>query len=527
MSQQGARAAETGYGGGITLCAQTLDANGSVGDASRVPAGTRREATARGPSAALALATLSALALSQLAWAQTAEWSRFRGPNGGGAIEAGALPVEVGADRNLLWRTELPAGDSSPVLGGDRIFLTASEGEALYTIALDRATGSELWRREAPRPRVETLDNRNGPASPSAVTDGERVWVFFGDFGLLCYSKDGDELWRHPLGPFDNIYGMGASPILAAGNVVLVIDQQQDSHVLAVDAGSGERAWRTERPAARSGHSTPVLHHPEGGELQIVVPGSFFLTSYSARTGERLWWVSGLSFEMKSTPAVEDGVLFINGYAMPLNEEGRHVRLDPFADVLAEHDANGDGMLSEQEAPEGLVRNVFSYFDLASDGLLDQGDWTYFQSALDTRSNILAVELPEAGRRGDLTGSHVRWTYQHKIPQLPSPIVDDGVLLMVDDGGITTTLRAATGELIEQGRLDGAVDSYYASPIVADDKFYLLSRSGKFVVLPTDGSLKPLAVSDLDDLATATPAVDGTTMYLRTRSALWAFQATP
>ncbi len=132
---------------------------------------------------------------------------------------------------------------------------------------LDRETGSELWRREAPRPRIEPLDNRNGPASPSPVTDGDRVWIFFADFDLLCYTVDGEELWRHPLGPFDNLYGMGASPILAAGNVVLVVDQQQGSHVLAVDSESGELAWRTERPAARSGHSTPVLHRPEGGEL--------------------------------------------------------------------------------------------------------------------------------------------------------------------------------------------------------------------------------------------------------------------
>ena len=165
---------------------------------------------------------------------------------------------------------------------------------------------------------------------------------------LLCYAVDGEELWRHPLGPFDNLYGMGASPILAAGNVVLVVDQQQGSHVLAVDSESGELAWRTERPAARSGHSTPALHRPEGGELQIVVPGSFFLTSYSAGTGERLWWVSGLSFEMKSTPAIGDGVLFINGYAMPLNEEGRHVRLEPFREVVATHDGDGDGKISEE-----------------------------------------------------------------------------------------------------------------------------------------------------------------------------------
>jgi outer membrane protein assembly factor BamB len=129
---------------------------------------------------------------------------------------------------------------------------------------------------KAPRARTEPLDHRNGgSASPSPVADGERVWVFFGDYGLLGYSKDGEEMWRHPLGPFNNLYGMGASPILAAGKVVLAVDQQQNSFLLALDRDTGEVAWRTDRPQARSGHSTPILHHPEGGELQIVVPGSF------------------------------------------------------------------------------------------------------------------------------------------------------------------------------------------------------------------------------------------------------------
>lgn len=456
--------------------------------------------------------------------ADASDWARFRGPNGNGSVEAHALPVQVGLETNVVWRTEIPAGDSSPILTSDRIFLTAWEGDDLFTLALDRDSGRELWRRRAPRPRTEPLDNRNGPASPSPVTDGERVWVFFGDFGLLAYSKDGEELWRHPLGPFNNLYGMGASPILAGGNLILAVDQQQGSFLLAIDPDTGDTVWRTERPEARSGHSTPILHQPQGGELQIVLPGSFFLTGYSAETGSRLWWVGGLSFEMKSTPAVEDGVLFINGYAMPMNDEGQNIKLPPFAEILEEHDLNADGLISSTEAPEGLARDGFDFFDLNRDGHFDAGDWAYLQAALDTRNGILAIALPAADEGGDLTASHVRWTYHRKIPQLPSPVVKDGVLLMVDDRGATTTLRAATGEVIEQGRLEGAVDSFYSSPVVADGKFYLLSRSGTLVVLPTDGSLVPLAVSDLDDLATATPAIAGDTLYVRTGRALWAFR---
>jgi outer membrane protein assembly factor BamB len=452
-----------------------------------------------------------------------ATWSRFRGPNGSGVSRDGNPPVELGSG-NLLWRTELPAGDSSPVIFGDRIYLTAADGDDLVTLALDLQSGRELWRRAAPRPRREKIDNRNGPAGPSVATDGERVFTFFGDYGLLAYDRDGKELWRKPLGPFNNLYGVGASPILAGDRLILVVDQHDGSFLLAVDPATGEQAWLRPRPEAKTGHSTPVLHQPAGGELQIVLPGSFFLTGYSARTGEKLWWTSGLSFEMKSTPAIEDGVLFINGYGSPFNEEGRFVTVSSFAEIIEQHDADRDGRIEPEEAPEGVVREWLGFMDLDADGGLDAGEWTYLQDALASRNGLLAVKLPAAGERGDLTTRNVRWTYHRKIPQLPSPVAWSGVVLMVDDSGITTTLRAETGEVISQGRLEGVVDSFYASPVAAAGRFYLLSRSGKLAVLPADGSLEMLALSDLDDLANATPAIAGDVIYVRTRSALQAFR---
>src|SRR4029077_18501945 len=151
-----------------------------------------------------------------------ADWSQFRGPNGSGVGDAVRLPAQFGPDKNVVWKTPVPFGHSSPVIGGELIFITGAEGGAradagrekvvdqggkLYTLAIERGTGKILWRREVPRPRLERYQPTNSPASPTPVTDGENVYVFFGDFGLLAYTKDGAERWRLPLGPFNNVNG--------------------------------------------------------------------------------------------------------------------------------------------------------------------------------------------------------------------------------------------------------------------------------------------------------------------------------
>src|SRR4051794_21931437 len=153
------------------------------------------------------------------------DWSRFRGPNGSGVANTSGLPVEFGPAKNVLWKAAVPAGHSSPVLTRPRVFLTAYDAEKLIVLALDRATGREVWRRDVPRARKGRLDGPNGPASPSPVTDGDRVYAFFQDFGLIAFRADGTEQWRLPLGPFNQFYGFGASPILVDGLVILTVDQ--------------------------------------------------------------------------------------------------------------------------------------------------------------------------------------------------------------------------------------------------------------------------------------------------------------
>src|SRR6185295_13802459 len=330
--------------------------------------------------------------------------------------------------RNVIWKTDLPQGYSSPIVHGDRIYLTGFRDGKLLSLAIERATGKVLWEREAPRDRREKLDSRNHPASPSAATDGERVFFFFPDYGLLAYDVSGKELWRHPLGPFNNVYGMGASPIVLDDVVVLNCDQSIGSFIAAFDKKTGRERWRTPRVEARSGHSTPVVYTPPGGRPQIVVPGSFLLSAYDPRDGKRLWWVGGLSFELKSTPVISGDTLYINGFGSPENQPGAKIAIAPTSEVFAASDANKDGKLSMEELPTAHIKN-----------------------ALESENGMLAIKL---GGSGDMTATAVRWRYQRGIPQLPSPLLYKQALYMVNDaGGLVTTLNPESGTLIQQGRL--------------------------------------------------------------------------
>jgi len=448
------------------------------------------------------------------------DWPGFRGPNGSGLGKTTGLPLEFGKEKNVVWKKALPTGHSSPVLTDKYIFLTACEEEKLLTLCLDRNTGRILWQKEAPRPRQQKVDFRNNPASPSPVTDGRRVFVYFADFGLLAYDFRGKELWQLPLGPFENTYGMGASPILADNKVILVCDQTKDSYILAADAGSGAVVWKKARPEAKSGHSTPIVYTPKEGETQVLVPGSFLLTAYSAGTGEKIWWTGGLSFEMKSTPVIHDGILYINGYASPLNQPENQVQLPSFTQALAKFDADGNKLLSKEELPQEPIYQWFGFVDVDQDGHLDADDWDFFNAAAASLNGMLAIRL---GGKGDVTKTHTVWHYRRSVPQLPSPLVYRNVLYMLNDGGYVTTFNPANGEVIQKGRIKGSGAKFFASPVAADDKVFLTSLKGKVTVLKPGGSLEVAALNDLKEDCYATPALVDGRIYLRTVSTLYCF----
>jgi outer membrane protein assembly factor BamB len=471
--------------------------------------------------AALVLLAVVLAQLSTVAQTPKApDWTRFRGPNGSGVSSAKNVPLEFGPNNHLIWRLELPTGYSSPILFGDRIYVTGVRDKALVTFAIDRTRGTIIWERTAPASATPPVDKRNNPASPSVAVDANGVYVFFPDYGLVAYDAAGKDLWKIPLGPFNNIYGMGASPVVINGLVILSCDQSTGSYVLAVDARTGAQRWKTARPEAKSGHATPILWRAADGRDEILIPGSFQLTAYDVATGAKRWWVRGLCFEIKSTPVISGDTLFINGYGSGENEPGKKIIVPPADEVWPTADADKNGVLSRAEFPKYSAPFWFDATDLDVNGSLSKDEWEYYRAALESENGMLAIRL---GGKGDMTATALRWKYQRSIPQLPSPLVYQNVLYMVNDGGIVTTLNPETGALIKQGRLTGALGAYFASPIAADGHVFFVSEPGVVAVLPPSGDLTPIVVNDLKEDTFATPAVADGRIYVRTTRALWAF----
>jgi len=440
----------------------------------------------------------------------------------------------------VIWKTALPPGHSSPILTRDRIFITAHEeiGTAkvtqpgkeknyhLLVICIDRQNGKELWRREVPRSRSGRLQNVNGPASPSPVTDGKNVYAFFQEFGMVSYDAAGKERWRLPLGPFNMFYGFGASPILVDDKVILPVDQDNPgSYLIAVDKSTGKVRWKVDRPVVISGYSTPIVYQPKQGPKQIIVPESFQLSAYSVEDGKRVWWVRGLACEMKSIASHDDEYLYINGWGFPQNQPGKQVKTVSFEEGLARYDKNNDHLIAKSEISgteimDKMLSEAFEAFDLDRDQKLNDKDWEVFRAMMASENGLLAIKL---GGQGDQTATAIRWRYQKPVPQVPSTLLYKGVLYMINDSGILISFDPATGNVIKQGRLQGAIDKYFASPVAADDKVFLIGEGGAVSVLKAAGDWQILAVNELDDECFATPAIADGRIYIRTRSALYAF----
>jgi outer membrane protein assembly factor BamB len=448
-----------------------------------------------------------------------ADWPQFRGPNGSGLCPScGQPPIEFGPQKNVLWKTEMPEGKSSPVLAGDLIFLTGSEGDDLITLCLSRTTGKVQWRRSVRAPKREAQHALNHRAAPTAVTAGKSVFVFFADFGLVAYDFEGKQQWQLPLGPFNSQHGIVASPVYADGRVILVFDQDTDAYMIAVDADSGKIAWKTPRNVI-NGYSTPIIYRPSGGRVQVIAPGSYQLTAYAIADGEPLWFVRGLTCQPKSAPTIAGDIVYFSGWT-PGNDVGEQVELPPFAEVIVAADANHDGKLAQPELPQPWQpTGTWRAIDLDRDGFMNEREWTFFRTRRASRNGLLAVKL---GGSGDVTDTHVLWRYEKSLPDVPTPLVYNNVVFLFRSGGIVTSLDAQTGKVLKQARLTGAIEDYYASPIGVDGKIYIASEHGKVAVLRATGDWEILAINEFDSDIYATPALDAGQMYIRTRNALYA-----
>ena len=463
-----------------------------------------------------------------------AQWPQFRGPNGSGVGSAHDLPVRFGPTENVVWQADLPHGHSSPVIANGRIFVTAVEGESLvkisrdkaadsgsgrlWTICLDQVTGKVLWRSPVPRPRREQYQVTNSAASPSPVTDGRSVYVFFGDFGLVAFDWDGHERWRLPLGPFNNTNGHGTSPILEGGLVILLCDQDSGSYLIAVDKETGRQRWRVERPEITRGYATPAIFRPKTGAVEVIVPGAYLLVSYAVETGEKLWWVRGMSWHPKSAPVIAGDMIYVHSWETG-GEVETPTETPTFEETLEKYDANKDGRLSREELPERM-RNSFADLDLNQDSAVDRREWDFYRARRAARNSLLAIRH---GGRGDLTTTNVVWSMQKFLPNVPSPVLYENVLYIVKDGGILTSLDPATGKILKQARLAGAPGTYYSSPVAGDGKIYTISLEGKVSVIRADAEWEVLGTNDLGEEVLPSPAIAEDRIYVRTRDRLYCF----
>jgi outer membrane protein assembly factor BamB len=443
-------------------------------------------------------------------------WPQFRGPAGSGVSLDGNIPVHFGPSSNLVWKTALPSGHSSPCIWGERIFLTGFENSELQTLCLDRANGRILWRRAVPPGRIERSGRLSNPASSTPAADGQRVYVYFGAFGLVCYDSEGAEQWRKPLPTPLTQHGASSSPVLSGPLLLLVCDQDEGSHLLAVRKSDGTTAWRVERPEFRRGFSTPLVCRV-GGRDQALVAGTLRLVAYDLETGREEWSAGGLPNEMCSTPVWADNLIFVAGWT-----PGAGVpRLPSFQSLLEKNDRNGDGKLAREEAPDGPARAQFAYIDANKDGVLSREEWETMAEIFARSENALLAIRP--GGKGDVTATHVVWRQKRGLPYVPSPLVYQGRVSLIKNGGLVSCFKTTDGAALFQEERVGVLGDYYSSPVAAGNKVCLASQQGVLTILVAGDQLNVLARNNLGEEVLATPAIIGNTLYVRTAGHLFAF----
>jgi outer membrane protein assembly factor BamB len=240
-------------------------------------------------------------------------WPRWRGPGGQGLVDNGTYPDTWSDTQNVLWKAEVAGrGHSSPIIWQDRIFLTTSydKGKRRSILCLDRKNGRQIWEAFAPEGKVETVYPKNSHATATAATDGQRVYAYFGTFGLLCVDMAGKQVWHKSFGAFDAMHGAACSPLLH-GNAVIIFQDHRSasgSFVAAFDRKTGEQLWWTPRKE-KVGWNSPVAVRV-GKQEQIIVSSEYAVYAYDPADGKEIWHCGGNLQEVTPTPVVGLGMIF-------------------------------------------------------------------------------------------------------------------------------------------------------------------------------------------------------------------------
>ena len=387
-------------------------------------------------------------------------WPRWRGPSGQGVVRSGEYP-DTWSEKSIAWKVPVPGrGNSSPIVWRDRIFFTTAynDGARLSLLCFRRSDGKLLWELAAPQGSVEYVHPKNGHASATPVTDGERVYASFGPHGLIAASFEGKLLWHAPIGRVDNYHGTAGSPVLYKDTVIIYQDGGANfgappsasvpSFIAAFDRKTGKTLWRTPR-SATVGWGTAIVIRA-GDRDELVVCSQRRATAYDPANGRELWTVSGLTFEVIPTPVVGHDLVFCS---------------------------------SGRAGPTIAIR---------------------------------------PGGSGDVTSTHVAWSTPKGSPFVPSGIIVGDVLYLVNDmQSIITAYEAKTGTLLFQGRLGEARrESFSSSPVALDGKVFFTNDDGETFVIEAAREFKLLHVNRLGEPTYASPALVDGRWYFRTASSL-------
>ena len=394
----------------------------------------------------------SSLAVSMVAVDEEAAryWTRWRGPSGQGVAVGTGYPDRWSAKENILWRSAVPGrGHSSPIVWRDQILLTTAHNDGRATmLSFDRTNGRLQWETAVPDRTRENLHSKNSYASPTAVTDGRRVYASFGNKGLAAFGLDGTVVWHRSLGTFDNYHGTAGSPLLYKDRLIVYQDHAGGSaggaFVAAFDAATGKPLWRSARDGT-VGWGTPVAIRV-GDHDEIIVSGQRQVISYHPDTGKELWRCRGNTFEVIPTPVVGNGLIFCS---------------------------------SGRAGPTLAIR---------------------------------------PGGSGDVTSTHLAWSSPRGSPFVPSPLLYENQLYIVNDmAAIATSFEPATGKVLWQGRLGVArPEGFSASPVAVDGKVFFTNDDGETFVLRAGPTFELLHVNSLDATVLASPALVGGRWYFRT-----------
>jgi outer membrane protein assembly factor BamB len=394
----------------------------------------------------------AALALLACAAGLHAEdWPGWRGPRGDGtSLEAG-IPLQWGVSENVRWKAAIPGkGHSSPVVSGERIFLTTcleETGDRLL-LCLNARDGSERWRRTVLTAKLERKHRLNSFASSTPVTDGQHVWVTFLDYpdmAVVCYDADGKEVWRRSPGKLLSVHGFCTSPVLHKDLLILNGDQDAQAYLVALDKHTGKEVWRTDRPNRTRSYCTPILIESPSkpGVTQLVLGGSKCVASYDADTGKQLWLIDGPTEQYVASLVYTDDVLFLTTgfpefHLMGIRPDGSgNITGSPHVAWHIPHAENKNGKYASYvPSPLAAAGHFFVVSDLGWLGCVE-------------------------ARTG-----HRLWNERLGKHHSASPVLVGGHLLLPDDDGTTWVVKASPKfELVRKNVLG---EECYASPAVAN-----------------------------------------------------------